>query len=423
MSTRIQKHSGLCAPNSCGDNLLGMTYDVNKIRAHFSALNTGLAFFDGPGGSQVPDVVGAAIAAAITKPISNRNVNTESEKNAEEYVLGFRKAVADLIDVDPRGVVYGRSWTQLSYDFSRTLAKNWGPGDEIVVSRLDHDSNIRPWIQAAEAVGATVRWAEFDVETSELTVAAVESVLSPKTKLVAITGAGNTIGTRPDLKAIGVAVHKVGALFYVDGVHLTPHAAISAKDLGADFYGFSFYKLMGPHCAALAASPELLETLNNDKLLPATNIVPERFEFGTLPYEIMAGCIAAVDFIAEMAPGNGVTRREKIVNSMNALEKYEDELLEYLESSVAALPGVTMYGHAKHRTPTIYFSFAGHDSVGIYKAMALKSVTLPASNFYALEVSRKLGLGDAGALRAGLAPYSTKDDVDRLIAGLKELIA
>ncbi len=423
MSTRIQKPSGLCAPNSCGDNLLGMTYDVNKIRAHFSALNTGLAFFDGPGGSQVPDVVGAAIAAAITKPISNRNVNTESEKNAEEYVLGFRKAVADLIDVDPRGVVYGRSWTQLSYDFSRTLAKNWGPGDEVVVSRLDHDSNIRPWIQAAEAVGATVRWAEFDVETSELTVAAVESVLSPKTKLVAITGAGNTIGTRPDLKAIGVAVHKVGALFYVDGVHLTPHAAISAKEIGADFYGFSFYKLMGPHCAALAASPELLESLNNDKLLPATNIVPERFEFGTLPYEIMAGCIAAVDFIAEMAPGNGVTRREKIVNSMNALEKYEDELLEYLESSVAALPGVTMYGHAKHRTPTIYFSFAGHDSVGIYKAMALKSVTLPASNFYALEVSRKLGLGDAGALRAGLAPYSTKDDVDRLIAGLKELIA
>ena len=423
MSTRIQKHSGLCAPNSCGDNLLGMTYDVNKIRAHFSALSTGLAFFDGPGGSQVPDVVGAAIAAAITKPISNRNVNTESEKNAEEYVLGFRKAVADLIDVDPRGVVYGRSWTQLSYDFSRTLAKNWGPGDEVVVSRLDHDSNIRPWIQAAEAVGATVRWAEFDVETSELTVAAVEAVLSSKTKLVAITGAGNTIGTRPDLKAIGVAVHKVGALFYVDGVHLTPHAAISAKDIGADFYGFSFYKLMGPHCAALAASPELLETLSNDKLLPATNIVPERFEFGTLPYEIMAGCIAAVDFIAEMAPGNGVTRREKIVNSMNALEKYEDELLEYLESSVAALPGVTMYGHAKHRTPTIYFSFAGHDSVGIYKAMALKSVTLPASNFYALEVSRKLGLGDAGALRAGLAPYSTKDDVDRLIAGLKELIA
>ena len=400
-----------------------MTYDVNKIRSHFPSLNTGLAYFCGPGGSQVPDVVGAAIAAAITKPISNRNTNTESEKNAEEIVLGFRQAVGDLIDVDPHGVVYGRSWTQLSYDFSRTLAKNWGPGDEVVVSRLDHDSNVRPWIQAAEAVGATVRWAEIDLETTELTVAAVEAVLSSKTKLVAVTGAGNTIGTRPDLKAIGVAVHKVGALFYVDGVHLTPHAAISAREIGADFFGLSFYKLMGPHCAALAASPALLETLNNDKLLPATSAVPERFEFGTLPYELMAGCIAAIDFIAEMAPGNGTTRREKIVNSMNALEKYEDGLLEYLESSVKALPGVVMYGHAKHRTPTIYFSCTGHSSADIYAAMASKGVTLPASNFYALEVSRKLGLGDTGALRAGLAPYSIKDDVDRLVGGLKEILS
>ena len=400
-----------------------MTYDVHSIRSHFPSLNTGLAFFCGPGGSQVPDVVGAAIAGAITKPISNRNTNTESEKNAEEIVVGFRQAVGDLIDADPRGVVYGRSWTQLTYDFSRTLAKSWGPGDEIVVSRLDHDSNIRPWIQAAEAVGATVRWAEFDSATSELTVAAVEAVLSPKTKLVAVTGAGNTIGTRPDLKAIGVAVHKVGALFFVDGVHLTPHAAISVKEIGADFFGFSFYKLMGPHCAALAASPALLETLNNDKLLPATSAVPERFEFGTLPYELMAGCIAAIDFIAEIAPGNGTTRRERIVNSMNALEKYEDGLLEYLESSVKALPGVVMYGHAKHRTPTIYFSCAGHSSADIYTAMASKGVTLPASNFYALEVSRTLGLGDSGALRAGLAPYSIKDDVDRLVGGLKEILA
>lgn len=400
-----------------------MSYDVQRIRSYFPSLNTGLAFFDGPGGSQVPTVVGDAIAQAITKPISNRNVVTESEKNAEEIVRGFRHAVADLIDVDPRGVVYGRSWTQLVYDFSRTLAKNWQEGDEIVVSRLDHDSNIRPWIQAAEAVGATVRWAEFDPKTSELEVAAVEAVLSPKTKLVAVTGAGNTIGTRPDLKSIGTAVHKVGALFFVDGVHLTPHTVISVNDIGADFFGFSFYKLMGPHCAALAASPALLETLNNDKLLPATKVVPERFEFGTLPYELMAGCSAAIDFIAEMAPGDGKTRREKIVNSMNSLEKYEDGLMEYLESSVAALPGVSLYGRAKHRTPTIYFSFAGRNNADIYNALALKKVNVPASNFYALEVSRKLGLGDSGALRAGLAPYSIREDIDRLVAGLKEILA
>ena len=399
-----------------------MSYDVNKVRASFPSLNTGLAFFCGPGGSQVPDVVGQTISDAITKPISNRNVNTESEKNAEEIVLSFRAAVADLIDVDPRGVVYGRSWTQLTYDFSRTLAKNWGPRDEVVVTTLDHDSNVRPWVQAAEAVGATVRWAQLDPNTTELSVEAVESVLSAKTKLVAVTGAGNTIGTRPDLKAIGAAVHKVGALFYVDAVHLTPHAPISAKEIGADFIGFSFYKMFGPHCAALAAAPALLETLQNDKLLPATNVVPERFEFGTLPYELMAGSVAAIEYIANLAPGGATSRRDKIVNSMRALEAYEDELLEYMESSLKELPGITLYGHAKKRTPTLYFSFKGFESAEIYKAMAKKSVTLPASNFYALETSRKLGLGDAGALRAGLAPYSTRDDVDRLVAGLKEII-
>ena len=400
-----------------------MSYDVNKVRASFPSLNTGLAFFCGPGGSQVPDVVGKTISDAITKPISNRNVNTESEKNAEEIVLSFRAAVADLIDVDPRGVVYGRSWTQLTYDFSRTLAKNWGPGDEVVVTTLDHDSNVRPWVQAAEAVGATVRWAQLDADTTELSVEAVESVLSAKTKLVAVTGAGNTIGTRPDLKAIGAAVHKVGALFYVDAVHLTPHAPISAKEIGADFIGFSFYKMFGPHCAALAAAPALLETLQNDKLLPATNVVPERFEFGTLPYELMAGSVAAIEYIANLAPGSATSRREKIVNSMQALEAYEDELLEYMESSLKALPGITLYGHAKKRTPTVYFSFKGFESAEIYKAMAKKSVTLPASNFYALETSRKLGLGDAGALRAGLAPYSTREDIDRLISGLRDLVS
>ena len=399
-----------------------MSYDVNKVRKSFPSLNTGLAFFCGPGGSQVPDVVGKTISEAITKPISNRNVNTESEKNAEEIVLSFRAAVADLIDVDPRGVVYGRSWTQLTYDFSRTLAKNWGPGDEVVVTTLDHDSNVRPWVQAAEAVGATIRWAQLDPITTELSVEAVESVLSAKTKLVAVTGAGNTIGTRPDLKAIGAAVHKVGALFYVDGVHLTPHAPISVKEIGADFFGFSFYKMFGPHCAALAAAPALLETLQNDKLLPATNVVPERFEFGTLPYELMAGCVAAIEYIANLAPGSATSRREKIINSMHALEAYEDELLEYMESSLKALPGITLYGRAKKRTPTLYFSFKGFESAEIYKAMAKKSVTLPASNFYALETSRKLGLGDAGALRAGLAPYSTRDDVDRLVAGLREIV-
>ena len=235
-----------------------MPYSVEEVRSHFPALQTGMAFFDGPGGSQVPLSVGAAISSTITTAISNRGLINQSEINADAVVQDFRAAVADLIDADPKGVVYGRSWTQLTYDFSRALAKNWKAGDEIVVSRLDHDSNIRPWIQAAESAGATIRWAEFERDTGELPVSAVESVLSNKTKLVAITGAANTLGTRPDIAAISKVVHQGQGLLYVDGVHLTPHTAVSMKEMGADFYGFSSYKLFGPHCAALAATPRAL---------------------------------------------------------------------------------------------------------------------------------------------------------------------
>jgi selenocysteine lyase/cysteine desulfurase len=276
-------------------------------------------------------------------------------------------------------------------------------------------------VQAAEKAGATIKWAKFDTSTAELPVSAITQHLSDKTRLVAVTGAANTLGTRPDIKAISDEVHRSNALLYVDGVHLTPHTAVDMQVIGADFYGFSFYKLMGPHCAAIAAKPTLLESLNNDKLLPSTNIVPERFEFGTLPYEIMAGCTATVDYIANMAPGNSGTRREKILASMNALEKYEEELFQVMETGLLSIPGIKTYGHAHHRTPTIYFSLDGVNSADVYKHLATKKVNAPASNFYALEASRALGLGDAGAVRAGLAPYSTTDDVERLIEGVREL--
>ena len=398
-----------------------MNYDVERIRSDFPALHSGLALFDGPGGSQVPTQVGRAIADAITQPISNRSVTTESERNADEIVLNFRQAVADLINADPGGVIYGRSWTQITYDFARTLARSWKPGDEIIVTKLDHDSNIRPWVQAAQAVGVVVRWAEFDLETGELPTSAISKLLTSKTRLVAVTGAGNTLGTRPDLKALAEETHRAGALLYVDGVHLTPHASIDMQELGADFYGFSFYKLLGPHCAAITASPELLATLNNEKLLPSTSAVPERFEYGTLPYEFMAGCTATIDYIANLVQSNFPTRRERIIHSMQELEKYEEKLFRYMESEIESLPGVRTYGHAANRTPTIYFNLAGVESAQVYKHLAKLKVNAPAGNFYALEVSRALGLGDTGAVRAGLAPYSTEDDVSRLINGLREL--
>lgn len=398
-----------------------MNYDVEKVRRDFPALNSGLAFFDGPGGSQVPSQVGMAISKAITLPISNRNIITASERNADQIVQEFRQAVADLINADPKGVVYGRSWTQITYDFSRTIAKSWNSGDEIIVTNLDHDSNIRPWVQAAESVGAVIKWAKFDVETGELPTSAISSLLSSKTRLVAVTGAGNTLGTRPDIKAIANEVHRAGALLYVDGVHLTPHAPVDMKELGADFYGLSFYKLLGPHCAALAADPELLASLNNDKLLPSTSEVPERFEFGTLPYELMAGCTATVDYLADLVISQQPNRRQRILHSMRELEQYEEQLFHHMESEVAALPRVTLYGHAPVRTPTIYFNIEDLAGGEVYRHLATLKINAPSGNFYALEVSRALGLGDTGAVRAGLAPYSTMEDVDRLVAGLRQL--
>jgi len=176
-----------------------MAYQIERVRQDFPSLKTGIAFFDGPGGSQVPTSVGQAIADAITQASSNRGTTTASEQNAEDAVIGYRNAVADLLNADPKGVVYGRSWTQLTYDFSRSISKSWSSKDEIIISRLDHDSNIRPWLQAAESRGAVVKWAEIDKESGELPVSAVTSLLSSKTKFVAVTGASNTLGTKPDI--------------------------------------------------------------------------------------------------------------------------------------------------------------------------------------------------------------------------------
>ena len=400
-----------------------MAYQVERVRQDFPSLRTGIAFFDGPGGSQVPTAVGQAIANAITQASSNRGTTTASEQNAEDAVIGYRNAVADLLNADPKGVVYGRSWTQLTYDFSRSISKSWSSGDEIIISRLDHDSNIRPWLQAAANRGVVVKWAEIDKESGELPVSAVTSLLSAKTKFVAVTGASNTLGTKPDIYAIGRAVKDAGALFLVDGVHLTPHAVIDFKAMPVDFYGFSSYKILGPHCSSFVADPALLETINNDKLLPSTMTVPERFEFGTLPYELMAGVSASIDYVAALDSSATGSRRERIVKSITLLEEYEQDLFKYMQDQLALLPTITLYGKAKDRTPTAYFNFAGVDGGDVYKFMATKKVNLPAHNFYAVEVSRALGLGDTGAIRAGIAPYTTRDDVDRLIAGLSEFLS
>jgi cysteine desulfurase family protein (TIGR01976 family) len=395
-------------------------YDVAKVRAHFPALESGLVFFDGPGGSQTPDVVGEAVRATLLAPMSNLGGYTAAQDNSQRAVLGAREALADLLDATPDGVVWGRSFTQLTMDLSRTMAKEWGPGDEVVVTRLDHDGNVRPWVIAAEAVGAKVRWVDFDPETAELSMDSLEEAVGPRTRLVAVTGASNLLGTRPDLPAVAERVHAAGAWLYVDAVHLTPHASVSLARSGADFLGCSTYKFLGPHAGVVAGKPELLERLRPDKLAPATDRVPERFELGTLPYELMAGATAAVEFLADLAPGGASSRRERLEASMAVVEAHEDRLRQRIEDGLLALPGVTVHSRAASRTPTVLATFAGHDPEDVSRHLATRGVNAPAGSFYAYEPARRLGLGEAGGLRIGLAPYSDDSDVDRLLEALGE---
>src|SRR4051812_39667584 len=406
-----------------------MTYDVAALRAHFPALADGTAYFDAPGGTQVPDVVAQAVAGTLTRGVSNRGRVTASERAADGIVLDFRRAMADLLGAEPDAVVYGRSATSLTYDLSRALAGTWAPGDELVVTRLDHDANIRPWTQAAERVGATVRWVDFDAATGELATDAVAAALSDRSRLVALTGASNLIGTRPDVRAVADLAHRVGALLHVDGVHLTAHAPVDVGELACDTYVCSPYKLLGPHCGVLVGRRDLLESLRPDKLLPSSDAVPERFELGTLPYELMAGTTAAVDLLAGLAPSPAPSvgtsgpaedgRPGRLRDALAAVEEHEDRLRQRIEEGLADLPGVVVRSRARHRTPTLLLTFAGRDATEAYQALAAIGVNAPAGSFYAVEASRHLGLGDAGGLRVGLAPYSDDGEVDRLLAGLE----
>lgn len=400
-----------------------VTYDVERVRDRIPALRDGTAYFDGPGGTQMPDVVADAMADLLKAGVSNRGTVTAAERRAEDAVVAARMAGADLVNADPSGIVFGRSMTELTFQMARTLAQSWGPGDEVVVTRLDHDSNIRPWVTYAERTGATVRWAAFDPQTGVLTPEDVLSLVNDSTRVVAVTGASNLLGTRPDLAAIGSALADTSALFYVDGVHLTAHEPVDMRAIGADFFGCSPYKFLGPHCGMLAASPALLETMHPDKLRPSTEQVPERFELGTLPYELLAGVTAAVDFLADLMPGDEtvMSRRDRLMRSMAALESYEDALHDRLRSGLEAIPGVHLYGHAPHRTPTELFSVDGTPAHEVYVQLGAKGINAPAGSFYALEASEWLGLGSRGAVRAGLAPYTSESDVDRLLAAVGEI--
>jgi cysteine desulfurase family protein (TIGR01976 family) len=414
-----------------GDDAPGPgSFDVAAVRALYPALADGHAYLDGAAGTQVPVSVIDAIASAYRAGIGNLGGAFAASRRAVEIVAGARAAVADLTGGTPDGVVFGPSATALAYRISGALSRAWTAGDDIVVSRLDHDSNVRPWIQAAVRAGVDVKWAEADLVTGELPVAQYADLIGPRTRVVAVTAASNAIGTRPDVAAISGLAHAMGALCYVDGVHATPHVPVDVAALGADFFTTSAYKWSGPHLAAAIAPPELLETVWPDKLAPSSNEVPWRFERGTLPFADLAGTTAAVEHLAALAPGPGgsstggaapASRRERVIASMTAVEAYEAAQFARLLGGLARLERVTLYGNAARRAPTAFFSVAGLAPRAVAEQLAARGVNVWDGDNYAYELCTALGLEPDGAVRAGLVHYNNAADVDRFLEAITDL--
>ncbi len=399
-----------------------MAFDVSRVRAQYPALADGFAYLDGAAGTQLPSSVIDAIGDAYRSGLGNAGGAFPASRRSDAITSACRQAVADLTGGQPDGVILGPNMTTLTYRLANTLAATWRPGDEVIVSRLDHDANVRPWAQAAARAGAELRWAEVDAATGELPVAQFGELISPRTRLVAVTAASNVIGTRPDVAAITSLARAAGALSYVDGVHATPHGPVDMTALGADFYATSAYKWSGPHIGAVIADPALLESLRPDKLVPSPSSVPERFEWGTLPFADLAGAAAAVDHLASLDGAASGSRRERLLASMSAAHEHERELFGALLGGLDGMDHVTLYGKAARRTATAYFTVAGRTPGQVAEHLAGHQINVWSGHNYAWELTGVLGIRDAGsAVRAGLVHYNDRSDVSRLLAAVAEL--
>ncbi|HVQ94035.1 MAG TPA: cysteine desulfurase-like protein [Mycobacteriales bacterium] len=399
-----------------------MPFDVARVRGLFPTLGDGYIHLDGPAGTLIPESVARAVSAALRVPLSNRHGPFPSSARADALMDAARRAFADLVGGEPEGVILGPNMTTVTYGLARALAKSWKVGDEIVLSRLDHDANVRPWVTAAKSAGAIVRWAEIDIETCELPEWQYDSLITPRTRLISVTAASNAVGTRPDVRSIAEQAHEVGALMHVDGVHATPHMPIDMATLGADFFTTSAYKWGGPHVSATIANPATLERLQPDKLVPSPNDVPDRFETGTPAFELMAGAVAAVDHLASLDDTATGSRRDRVLTSMAAVERYERNVFSRLENGLLGLLNVTMLGSPRLRAPTVSFTVEGWKPRAVTEELARRGICAWDGDYYAYELMESLGVGElGGAVRVGVVHYNTAHEVDRLLDALADL--
>ena len=399
-------------------NVAPMPLDVARIRGLFPTLGDGYLHFDGPAGTLIPESVSRAVAAALRVPISNRGGAFPSSVRADALVDAARRAVADLLGGDPAAVLLGPNASTLTGAIATALARSWRMGDEVIVSRLDHEANIRPWVAAAAGAGAVVRWAEVDIETCELPDWQYEDLLTERTRVVAVTAASSAVGTRPDVAAIADRAHQAGALVYVDGSHASPHQPIELAELGADFVTTSAYKWAGPHVGAVACGPAGLAALaaasDHDPL--------DRPELGTLPLELLAGVVAAVDHLAGLDDTAAGGRRERLVSSMSAVAEHEAAIFARLLAGLRAIPAVTLIGAPADQAPTVSFTLEGWKPRAVTEELGRRGICAWDGLAEAPALMEALGVAElGGAIRVGLVHYNTGYEVDRLLDALADL--
>jgi len=412
-------------------------FDVHTVRQQFPALQElfdgrpGI-FFDNPGGTQVPQQVISAISDYFIRSNANTHGVFATSVRSDAILDNARQAAADLLGADPDEIVFGNNMTSLTFALSRTLAHELHPGDEVIVTRLDHDANVSPWLRMAEDAGAEVRWADIDTESCVLDMEHLQSLITPRTKFVAVGYASNATGTINDVKTIIGWAKAVGAQTFIDAVQYAPHGLIDVKALGCDFLGCSAYKFFGPHVGILYGKREHLQRLRAYRVRPAGEQLPGKWETGTKNHEGLAGVGAAIDYLADLgvrygnAPANA-TRREKLQATWQTLEPYERRLSEKLIDGLQVIPGVRIYGithrdELHQRVATVSLRKEGTTPLQLATALAAQNIFAWDGNFYALSISERLGVEESGGfLRLGLAHYNTVEEIDRCLRVLERL--
>jgi cysteine desulfurase family protein (TIGR01976 family) len=401
--------------------------DLKTLRAAFPALGRvhagrPVAYFDGPGGTQVPQVVVDAVADYLLHHNANTHWNYPTSAETDALLQSAREALADFLGGAPEEIAFGANMTTLTLHVSRALGRRLGPGDEVVVTELDHHANVDPWRELAKDRGVTIRSVPMLPREGRLDWAALESLLGPRTRVLAIGAASNALGTLNDVSRAAELAQAKGALVFVDAVHYAPHALVDVGRLGADFLVCSAYKFYGPHVGVLWGKRRLLEELDVAKLVPAPEEAPERLETGTQNHEGIVGAAAAVNFLAALAPGRA-SRRQALADALAALHERGQSLLERLWSGLSAIPGVELYGvpPSAPRTPTVAFVVRGRASGEVATALADEAVFVSHGDFYATTVLARLGHEMDGVVRAGCACYTSSDEVDRLLQGVARL--